>query len=171
MKKIIVTKWLSACMAACLWTGTLHAQDSLAVSTILFEYDDSGSIVLEEIVGEKKEADDSDELEALLEKEGLMEQEDKQEQEKALNPRSGLGQEEHLFISGSGGRTVKVVLYDHEAFAECTLRIHTLSGAQVFTAPIEEAISTFSLNQLSPGIYVVSLTVDNERETKKVSIQ
>ncbi|MBR1668900.1 MAG: T9SS type A sorting domain-containing protein [Bacteroidaceae bacterium] len=171
MKKITIKKWLLACMTAYLWTNVSYAQDSLTVNMIRFEYDDSGSIVLEEIVGEKEEADDSDELEALLEQEELTEQEETQEQEKTQGSRAGLGQEEHLFIGGSEGRIIKVVLNDYEDYTEPTLRVHNLSGVQMFAAPIEEALSTFSLNQLPPGIYVVSLTLNGERETKKVYLQ
>ena len=166
MKKITVSKWLSVCMLACLGTSATYAQDSVKVKMICFEYDDSGSVVLEQLVSEKEEQEDIDEFEALLNQE-----EQKEQQQTEQNPRLGLGQEEHLFINSSDGRTIKVVLYNYEDYTERTLRVHSLSGVSMFSAPIEDALSTFNLNQLPSGIYIVSLTLDGKRETKKFSIQ
>lgn len=166
MKKITVKKWLITCMASSLWTSACYAQDSVKVKMICFEYDDSGSVVLEQLVSEKEEQEDIDEFEALLNQE-----EQKEQQQTEQNPRSGLGQEEHLFCGGSDGRTIKVVLYNYENYSERTLLVHSLAGVQMFSAPIEDALSTFNLNQLPSGIYIVSLTLDGKRETKKFSIQ
>ena len=162
MKKITVKKWLIACMASSLWTSACYAQDSVKVKMICFEYDDSGSVVLEQLVSEKEEQEDIDEFEALLNQE---------QQQTEQNTRLGLGQEEHLFINSSDGRTIKVVLYNYEDYTERTLRVHSLSGVSMFSASIEDALSTFNLNQLPSGIYIVSLTLDGKRETKKFSIQ
>ena len=166
MKKITVSKWLSVCMLACLGTSAAYAQDSVKVKMICFEYDDSGSVVLEQLVSEKEEQEDIDEFEALLNQE-----EQKEQQQTEQNPRSGLGQEEHLFCGGSDGRTIKVVLYNYEDYSERTLLVHSLAGVQMFSAPIEDALSTFNLNQLPSGIYIVSLILNDERETKKITLQ
>lgn len=166
MKKITVSKWLSVCMLACLGTSACYAQDSLKVSMILFEYDDSGSIVVEEMVNDEETVED--ELEELLEQD---EQQDQEQQQTEQNPRSGLRQEEHLFCGGSDGRTIKVVLYNYEDYSERTLLVHSLAGVQMFSAPIEDALSTFNLNQLPSGIYIVSLMLNDERETKKITLQ
>jgi hypothetical protein len=166
MKKVTISKWLSVCMLACLWTSATYAQDSVKVKMICFEYDDSGSVVLEQLVSEKEEQEDIDEFEALLNQE-----EQKEQQQTEQNTRLGLGQEEHLFINSSDGRTIKVVLYNYEDYTERTLRVHSLSGVSMFSASIEDALSTFNLNQLPSGIYIVSLTLDGKRETKKFSIQ
>ena len=174
MKKNLTKTWLLAYLAASLTTAAYaqenpqQAEDSIAISTIVFEYDDSGSVVLEAMADEKEETENDDELEALLGQEEVAEQ---QEQERTKDSPSRMGQEEHLSISGSDGRTIKVVLYDYEDYAAPTLRVHSLSGIQMFTAPISEALSTFSLADLPAGIYVVSLTLNGEQETKKVSLQ
>ena len=166
MKKVTISKWLSVCMLACLGTSATYAQDSVKVKMICFEYDDSGSVVLEQLVSEKEEQEDIDEFEALLNQE-----EQKEQQQTEQNPRSGLGQEEHLFCGGSDGRTIKVVLYNYEDYSERTLRVHSLAGVQMFSASIEDALSTFNLNQLPSGIYIVSLMLNDERETKKITLQ
>ena len=57
MKKITISKWLSVCMLACLGTSASYAQDSVKVKMICFEYDDSGSVVMEAFCNEEKEAD------------------------------------------------------------------------------------------------------------------
>jgi hypothetical protein len=57
MKKITVKKWLIAGMVLCLWTSACYAQDSVKVKMICFEYDDSGSVVMEAFCNEEKEAD------------------------------------------------------------------------------------------------------------------
>ena len=164
MKKVTISKWLSVCMLACLGTSATYAQDSVKVKMICFEYDDSGSVVLEQLVSEKEEQEDIDEFEALLNQE-------EQKQQTEQNTRLGLGQEEHLFINSSDGRTIKVVLYNYEDYTERTLRVHSLSGVSMFSAPIEDALSTFNLNQLPSGIYIVSLMLNDERETKKITLQ
>ena len=158
MKKVTISKWLSVCMLACLWTSATYAQDSVKVKMICFEYDDSGSVVLEQLVSEKEEQEDIDELQ-------------KEQQQTEQNTRLGLGQEEHLFINSSDGRTIKVVLYNYEDYSERTLRVHSLAGVQMFSASIEDALSTFNLNQLPSGIYIVSLMLNDERETKKITLQ
>ena len=86
MKKITVKKWLIACMASSLWTSACYAQDSVKVKMICFEYDDSGSVVLEQLVSEKEEMEDIDEFEARLEQE-----EQKEQQQTEQNTRLGLG--------------------------------------------------------------------------------
>ena len=74
MKKITVSKWLSVCMLACLGTSACYAQDSVKVKMICFEYDDSGSVVLEQLVSEKEEQEDIKEFEARLNQEEQKEQ-------------------------------------------------------------------------------------------------
>ena len=66
MKKITVKKWLITCMVSCLGTSACYAQDSLKVSMILFEYDDSGSIVVEEMVNDEETVEDESEERVMI---------------------------------------------------------------------------------------------------------
>lgn len=141
-------------MATFLLPTLLHAQDSLKISMIRFEYNPNGSMVRKVIATEESEPTEEKTSKRLMTK---------------SNTKKGLTQNGHLLIEGGAkASSVKVIVYNYADYDERTFCVHSLSGIPMLSTTIDEAQTSFDLSTFPKGTYILTLTLDGEQESKKI---
>ena len=131
---------LSACFT------TSWCQDTLRVERIEFEFDENGAFMDENPVFE--------EVDSMVDSDF--------ERESDVNRRLTIE-------SGTSTDIASVTLESGLNTQKCSMAIFTLSGAKVYAVEIRTGRFRYNLSQLPKGEYIVTLSIDDKRESKKYS--
>ena len=135
-------------------SAALCAQDSIAIDIISFEYDEGGAIVKKEIIMQEDQ-----------EKSQETQRFSREQQKRGLEP----NHENHLILGNSTENgIIKILLPNYTDYTERSLTIHHLSGILQYATTINDAISVIDLRNFPQGVYVATLTLDEEKEVLKV---
>lgn len=123
-------------------------QDTVRVERIEFEFDENGAFM--------------DEYPVFEESDTLKESEFERERENGVNRR--------LTIEPGTSTDIACVTLEPGLNAKvCSMEIFTLSGAKVYAAEIRTGRFRYNLSQLPKGEYIVTLSIDGRKESRKYS--